>query len=163
MLLRVLKFVRLPLFLILIFAVIRFMMGVNGTPYTPRSNAASSIVVAYFISCFYFGALSGRVGGLGWGGTVLVGLIIGLFSQILIFTASLVSFMAHINASYFINWDNLNLPEGTVVTMEQVLRARAGGLVFGPIPAIVLALIGRVLGVLAPNPSVPESVSVRVK
>jgi hypothetical protein len=57
----------------------------------------------------------------------------------------------NIEASYFRHWDALNVPEGTVVSMAAALTARAGGLLVGPVFAIVPALIGRVLSALAPE------------
>jgi hypothetical protein len=151
MIARVLRFVRLPLLLLLIYAVARFALGASGVPYAPRGNAMFSIVGLTFISSFYFGALSRRIGGFGWGGTVLVGVSIGLFGQILIFVATWLSFLADIETSYFRHWDALNVPEGTVVPMATAMAARAGGLLVGPILAIVPALIGRLLGALAPE------------
>ena len=148
---RVLRFVRLPLLLLTIFAIARFLLGANGVPYAPRGNAMFSIVGLTFVSSFYFGALSRRIGGFGWGGTALVGYSIGLFAQILIFVATWLSFAAGIETSYFRHWDALNVPEGTVVTMAAALSARAGGLVVGPLIAIVPALIGRLASALAPE------------
>ena len=104
-----------------------------------------------FVSSFYFGALSRRIGGFGWGGTALVGYSIGLFAQILIFVATWLSFAAGIETSYFRHWDALNVPEVTVVSMATTRSTRAGGLRVGPIIAIVPALIGRALGTLAPE------------
>jgi hypothetical protein len=149
---RVLRFVRLPLLLLLVFTVARFALGVNGVPYAPRGNAMFSIVGLTIVSAVYFGALSRRVGGFGWGGTLLVGLSIGLFAQILIFVATWLSYAAGIEASYFRHWDALNVPEGTIVPMAAALQKRVGGLVVGPILAIVMAAIGRALGALAPEP-----------
>ncbi|HXK08868.1 MAG TPA: hypothetical protein VMT70_04400 [Vicinamibacteria bacterium] len=149
---RVLRFVRLPFLLLLIFAIARFLLGAKGVPYAPRGNAMFSIVGLTFVSSFYFGALSRRVGGLGWGGTVLAGYSIGLFAQILIFTATWLSYAAGIETSYFRHWDALNVAEGTVVPMAAALRTRLGALLIGPVIAIVPALIGRALGALAPEP-----------
>jgi hypothetical protein len=163
MFLRVLKFVRLPILLILLFAIGRFMLGLRGVPYAPRGNAMFSIVGVTLVSSFYFGALSRKVGGFGWGGTVLVGVILGLFAQILIFSATLISYLAGLN-TYFIHWDALNIPEGTTITMAEALSKRAGGLAFGWIFVVIVALIGRVLSVLAPNPAAKyeaEKVSVK--
>ena len=149
---RVLRFVRLPLLLLLVFAVARFLLGAKGVPYAPRGNAMFSIVGLSFVSSFYFGALSRRVGGFGWGGTALVGYSIGLWAQILIFAATWLSYAAGIETSYFRHWDALNVPEGTIVPMATALQARLGGLVVGPVIAIVPALIGRALAGLAPEP-----------
>ena len=149
---RVLRFIRLPLVLLVIFAAARFSLGMAGVPYAPRGNAMFSIVGLSLISSFYFGAMARKVAGLGWGGTVLTGYSIGLFGQILIFAATWLSYTANVETSYFRHWDALNVPEGTVVPLGTALAARAGGLLVGPILAIVPALIGRALGGLAPNP-----------
>ena len=153
---RVLRFVLLPMVLILIFAVIRFLAGpVFGASYGPRANSIS-VVVLTFISSVLFGALSRKVGGFGWLGTALVGLVIGLWSQLLIFTATAVSFAAHLN-TFYTHWDALNIPEGTTATMAQALTTRAGGLFFGSITCAVLACLGRLLfGPLAPKPHVGD-------
>lgn len=148
---RVLRFVRLPLLLLTIFAIARFLLGANGVPYAPRGNAMFSIVGLTFISSFYFGAMSGRLGGFGWGGTALVGYSIGLYGQVLIFLATWLSFALGIETSYFRHWDALNLPEGSIVEMAATMQARLGGLVVGPLIAIVPALIGRLAGALAPQ------------
>jgi hypothetical protein len=155
MIARVLRFIRLPLLMLLIFAVARFSLGAFGMPYAPRGNAMFSIVGLTFISNVYFGALSRRIGGFGWGGTALVGYLTGLFAQVLIFSATALSFALHIEGSYFRHWDALNLPPGTVAPMGVALTTRAGALLGGPLISIVPALIGRLLGGLAPTPA-PE-------
>ena len=154
---RVLRFVRLPFLLLLIFAIARFTLGARGVPYAPRGNAMFSIVGLTFISCFYFGALSRRVGGFGWGGTALVGYSIGLWGQVLIFTATWLSYAMGVETSYFRHWDALNVPEGTLVPMGDAMKARAGGLLVGPVFATVAALIGRLVSALAPEPGTPAS------
>ena len=149
---RVVRYVRLPLLMLTIYAVARFLLGVNGVPYAPRGNAMFSIVGLTFISCVYFGAMSRRIGGFGWGGTALVGVVLGLWGQVLIFLATWLSFAMGIETSYFRHWDALNVPEGTVVSMGAALQARAAGLVIGSLIPVVPALIGRLLGALAPEP-----------
>jgi hypothetical protein len=126
---RVLRFIRLPLLLLVIFAVARFSLGAAGFPYAPRGNAMFSIVGLTFISSFYFGALSHKVGGLS----------------------------CHIGTSYFRHWDALNVSAGAVVPMGTALATRAGGILVGPILAIVPALIGRALAALAPEPATSRS------
>lgn len=152
---RVVRFVRLPLLLLLIFAVARFLLGARGVPYAPRGNAMFSIVGLTLVSSFYFGALSRRLGGFGWGGTALVGYSIGLFAQVLIFAATWLSYAAGIETSYFRHWDALNVPEGTIVPMATALQTRVGGLLIGPVLSIVPALVGRALSALAPDPGTP--------
>ena len=153
MLPQVLRFVRLPMVVILIFAVMRFLLGpVFHVPYAPRGNAMFSVVGLTFVSCAYFGALSRKVGGFGWLGTALIGLCLGLWSQILIFAATALSYALNVT-SYYQHWDALNIPEGTTATMAQALTTRAGGLLAGPIMGLVLACVGRLIfGPLAPTP-----------
>ena len=151
---RVLRYVRLPLLLILIYAVLRFLMGpVFGAPYAPRGNAVFSVFGLTVISCLYFGAMSHRVGRFSWVGTLLVGFVLGLWAQVLIFTATLLSYLAGVEAtSYFTHWDALNVPEGTVVPMAQAMISRAVGLAAGPILPIIAALLGRLIfGPLSPR------------
>ena len=153
MIARVLRFVRLPLLLLLIWAIARFALGTRGVPYAPRGNAMFSILGLNIISSIYFGALSRRVGGFGWGGTALVGYSFGLWAQILIFVVTWLSYAAGIESSYFRHWDALNVPEGTVVPMATAMTTRLGGIVVGPIISLVAALVGRLLSALAPQPA----------
>lgn len=151
MLPRILRFVRLPLVLIVIWTIARFTIGLAGTPYAPRGNAMFSILGLTIICALIYGAMSNRIGNFSWVGTLLIGLVLGLWSQIMIFTATLISYLADLN-TYFRHWDALNVPEGTVVPMSQAMMARAGGLLVGPILIIVVALIGRaVFAKLAPS------------
>jgi hypothetical protein len=151
MLSSVLRFVRLPLVLLVIWTIARFTVGLTGTPYAPRGNAMFSIVGLTVICALIYGALSHRVGNFNWVGTILCGVVIGLTGQILIFTATLISYAADLN-TYFTHWDALNIPEGTTAPMAQAMKSRAGGLVAGPIIGTIMALIGRaVFGKLAPR------------
>ncbi|MBI4852221.1 MAG: hypothetical protein HY819_10530 [Acidobacteria bacterium] len=152
MFLDVIKFVRMPMVLILIVAIIRLSLGPMGVEYTARSNASFSVLMLNIISCIYFGALSKKVGNFSWPKTLLMGLTLGLFTQVLIFSATAISYLADIKNSYFTNWDALNVAPGTVVPMAAALKARVGGLIIGPIFSTILVSIGRVLGFLAPEP-----------
>lgn len=152
MLVSVIRFVRLPLLLVVIWSIARLSLGLAGVPYAPRGNAMFSIVGLTFISCVYFGALSARVGGFSWKGTILVGIVIGVFAEVLILLLTLVSYLGGMN-TYFVHWDALNVPEGATVSMADAMMKRVSGVIFGGtiVPAIV-ALIGRALGGLAPAP-----------
>lgn len=153
MLSQVLRFVRLPWLLVTIYALARFMVGLSDVPYAPRGNAMFSVVGATIISCFFFGALSQRAS-FNWVGTALVGASIGVFAQLLILVLTFISIAGNLENSYFIHWDALNVPEGTVVPMGQALGARAVGLIINSIIATVVALVGRVIGSkLAPKMS----------
>jgi hypothetical protein len=148
---KVLRFVRLPFLLLIIFTVARFLIGANGVPYAPRGNAMFSILAVTMISSFYFGALSKRLGGFSWGGTALTGYSIGLFGQVLILIATWLSYAMGIETSYFRHWDALNVPEGTVVPLGAAMMTRVGGVVFNPIVATIVAAFGRACAALAPE------------
>ena len=153
---RVLRFVRLPLLLLSIFAVARFLLGASGVPYAPRGNAMFSIVGLTFISAFYFGALSRRLGGFGWGGTALVGYSLGLFGQVLIFAWRPGSASRPVSRPPTSGTGTPSTcPRGRSCRWPTALQARLGGLVVGPILAVVPALVGRVLSALAPDPGTP--------
>ncbi len=152
MLSSVLRFVRLPLLLLGIWTVLRFALGVFGVPYAPRGNAMISVFGLTIISCIYYGALSVRMGGgFSWPGTLLTGAVIALWGQILIFIATLISYLGGFDNSYFLHWDALNVAEGTVVPMAKGMMTRAGGFIAGPIFGAVAAAIGRLLHALAPK------------
>ena len=143
MFLNVLRFVRLPLVLLLIFAIARFWLGASGYPYAPRGNAMFSLVGLTLVSCVYYGAMSKKIGGFGWLGTILIGVVIMEWTQVLVWTATLVSLKGGFTNSYFIHWDALNIKEGEVKTFAEIMTARTLALVFAPISAIVAVVIGR--------------------
>ena len=151
MVLRVLHFIRLPLLMLLIFTIGRFVHGLFGVPYMPRGTATFGILMLTLTTALYWGALSKRIGNFGWAGTVLVGVLIGLSSQILIFLATLLSYALGLE-TYFTHWDALNVPEGTKVEMGRAMLIRAPGLIVGPILGTIMASIGRLLSALAPSP-----------
>ena len=148
----VVRFVRLPMVLLVVWAAARFILGLAGVPYAPRGNAMFSVLGMTVISCLYYGAISKRVGGFDWKGTLLIGITIGLFGQILIFLATLISYAGGLN-TYFVHWDALNVQEGTVVSMGEAMIKRVQGLVFGTIlTPVVSVFVGRALSGLAPTP-----------
>ena len=154
MIARVLRFIRLPILMLLLYTIGRFSLGAANVPYAPRGNAIFSVLGIAVISGAYFGALSKKIGGFTWGGTLLVGYSIGLTAQILIFTATLLSFALGIETSYFRHWDSMNVPQGTVVSMGQAMTTRAVGLVVGPLLPTIASAIGRALAGLAPDKTV---------
>ena len=113
-----------------------------------------SILGLSIISSIYFGALSDRVNGLGWVGALLVGVSIGFFAEALIFVATAVSYLAHLN-TYFVHWDSLNLKEGTdalsTVPMARAMATRAGGLIGGSVTCGIMALVGKAFSGLMPK------------
>jgi|GEM_PF-934095 len=169
MLKSVLRFVRLPLLLVTIWATVRFILGVAGVPYAPRGNAMFSLYSVMMLSCLYFGALSKNIAGFNWGGTILTGVTIGVYAQILILLATVISYAGDLNMSYFVHWDALNVdpakltppvamadallhPEQVAMPpMSQALVGRVLGIIINGAIAGVFAVIGRLLSGLAPK------------
>lgn len=150
---QVIKLLRLPMLLLVIFTIGRFYLGFREVPYAPRGNSIFSIVVLNIISCIYFGALSGKVMRMPWQATLLIGIILALFSQVLIFSATIISYEAQIKTSYFLHWDALNIPPDKVLTLGEIIGIRLRGLLIGaPIVGIIMSFIGRGLGFLLPLP-----------
>jgi hypothetical protein len=165
----VLRFVRLPLLLVTIWATVRFILGVAGVPYAPRGNAMFSVYSVMMISCLYWGALSNKIAGFKWGGTILTGVTIGVYAQILILLATVISYAANLNTSYFVHWDALNVDPATLTPpvsmadallhpeqvamppMSKALVTRLSGILFNGISAGIFAVIGRALSGLAPK------------
>ena len=171
MLSSILRFVRMPLLLVTIWATVRFILGVAGVPYAPRGNAMFSLYSVMMLSCLYFGALSKNLAGFKWGGTILTGVTIGVYSQILILLATVISYAANLNTSYFVHWDDLNVDPATLTppvemadallhpeqvpmpAMSQALSGRLLGILINGAIAGIFAVIGRALSGLAPKPS----------
>jgi len=171
MLSSVLRFVRLPLLLVTIWATVRFILGVAGVPYAPRGNAMFSIYSVMMLSCLYFGALSNKIGGFKWSGTILTGVTIGVYAQILILLATVISYAGDLSTSYFVHWDALNVdpaklsppvsmadaflhPEQVAMPqMSQALVGRLFGILINGAIAGIYAVIGRLLSGLAPKPT----------
>lgn len=154
MFLKVLRFLQLPLLMILIFAIGRFWVGAAGVPYAPRGNAMFSIVGVTLVSCIYYGAMSKKVGGFNWLGTLLIGVVLMEWAQILIFSATVVSVQGNFTTSYFTHWDALNIKEGEVLAFGEIMKRRTGAFLFALIPATIAVSLGRlVFGLLVPAPT----------
>ncbi len=153
MFLKVLKFIQLPLVMIVIFTIGRFWLGLAGVPYAPRGSSTFSIVVLTEISAIYYGAMSGKIAKMSWIETALVGVMLGLFAQIMIFSATFASYALNLN-TYFLHWDALNVKEGTVLTMSEGMMRRAPALAIGSIFTMIFALLGRgVFGFFVTDPN----------
>ena len=67
MVFQVLRFIRLPLLLLLIYTIARFSLGLAGVPYAPRGNAMFSIVGLTFVSSFTSAPCQEKwAGSVGW-------------------------------------------------------------------------------------------------
>lgn len=148
---RALLFIRLPIVLLVLWTVMRFLMGTAfGVPYAPRGNAVFSVLGLTAISSIYYGALSKRIGHFSWLGTIVIGFLLAEIGQVLIFSATALSYGIG-RETYFTHWDALNVPEGTVVPIAEAMTRRSVAFLVAPILPIVCAIIGRILSGLMPG------------
>jgi ABC-type transport system involved in multi-copper enzyme maturation permease subunit len=143
------RYARLPIVLIVIFLIGRFLLGAFGVPYEKGTWFFSLVVLTYF-SAFFFGAFSRRLSGYSLKQAMLLGATIALCAQVLILLATLLSYLAGAQ-TYFNNPTALNQPEA--VGLVQALGSRVFGLVANTIISGILGMIGWSAGKLLPERS----------
>jgi len=145
-----LRVVRLYFVLLVIVAGGRWIMGVAGVPYA-RGHHIFSIVILNIYAALFYGAFL-RV----WRDcrllrTVLVGVVLGLASQLLILVLTVLSYALGMDTYY--NNPVAVMGPGTTeaVSFGQALISRAGGLIGNSIGAGITACLGWALGGLLPK------------
>lgn len=143
--------VRFAILFVLLFAIGRLVLGATGVPYETGTHIFSIVTFSFFASLF-FGAFSRSSWGYRLGQAMMLGVAIGLTGQILIFLATLVSYLAGAE-TYFNNPVALLGPQASVETvpLAQAMVARLIGIVVNPILNSIAALIGWSLGKLVPE------------
>ncbi|HEV8130767.1 MAG TPA: hypothetical protein VGQ81_05920 [Acidobacteriota bacterium] len=140
------RFIALPIVLLLIAFVGRLIMGAKGVPYAAANRVFSMVILQVHLALIW-GAFSKRYKGYGIGGAMVVGLLIGLTSQILILLGTVGSYLMH-NQTYF------NYPEALGVAAavggRAALKIRLFGLIGNCILSVVAAVLGYFLGGLIP-------------
>jgi len=139
--------VRFAILFLVLFAIGRLVLGATGFPYAQGTNLFSIVTFSYFASLL-FGAFSRPLWGFRFHQAMMLGVAIGLSGQILIFLATLGSYLTGAD-TYFNNPIALNVPEA--VPLGQAMIARLIGLVVNPILNSIAALIGWSLGKLIPG------------
>ena len=140
------RFARLPILLLIIFMIARLILGATGVPY--ESGTIVSMVFVSWMSAFFFGAFARRLRGYDWKQAMMLGLTIVLAAQVLIFAATLVSYLVGAD-TYFNHPTALNQTEA--VSLGQALPARLGGLVANSIIGSIWGLLGWTAGKLLPK------------
>ena len=131
----------------------RWLLGVAGTPYV-RGHHIFSIVILTLMSCLFYGAFCRRFLGHRAAQAMLLGMILGLSSQIVIAALTLLSYGlgvdTYFNHSTALSVTKLGEAEGWTVPLGEALRRRAAGLVFNPVACGITATLGWALGALLP-------------
>ncbi len=131
------RFAKLPILLLVLFMIARLILGATGVPY--QSGTIVSMVSLAWVSAFFFGAFSRRLRGYSLKQAALLGLTIALCGQVLIFAATLVSYLVGAE-TYFNHPTALNQTEA--VAMGPAVLARVGGLVANSIIGSIWGLLG---------------------
>jgi hypothetical protein len=127
----------------------RFILGARGVPFEKGTWFFSMVVFSLFASIFY-GGFSRRLWNFKLLQGVLSGTAIGLSAQILIFVATVASYLVGAD-TYFNNATALN--QTAAVSLMQAIGIRLGGLVANTILNSIAALIGWAVGALIPEKS----------
>ena len=144
-----LRFARLAILLLALFLIGRLIVGARGVPYETGTGIFSMVTLSWILS-FVFAAFSRPLRGYGLKQAVLLGVTIVLSAQILIFAATVLSYLVGAE-TYFNHPTALNVPEP--VGLVQALPIRLFGLVVNTIVGSIWAILGWLAGNLLPKPA----------
>ena len=143
-----LKLARLYLLLLAIFTVGKFVQGAIGVPY--EKGYAFSIVIMTIHAAVFYGAFCRRWRRFRLWQAAGLAITLGLFSQIVIFVATLASYALGLH-TYFNHPIALNAPGLAEVPFAQAMLTRVGGLVVNPILTGIAGALGWAMGGLLPE------------
>jgi hypothetical protein len=138
---------RLYMLLLAIFTVGRWIQGVAGTPYE-RGHQVFSIVTLTILSSLYYGAFCRRWRGYRLSQAAVLGLLLGLMSQVVIFAATVLSYALDIQ-TYFRNPRALNVE--VPIGLGAAVVTRLGGLVANSTSTSIVGMLGWAMGGLLPE------------
>ena len=141
-----LRFIALPIVLLVIAFIGRLTMGAMGASYDSANRIFSMVILQIHLALIW-GALARRHQGWGIGGALMSGLLIGLVSQILILVGTAASYLFGVQ-TYFVDPTALNVAEP--VGFAQAMGIRAFGLMVNCVLSMVAASIGFALSSLVP-------------
>ena len=146
-----LKLARPYLVLLAVFTVGRWLLGTFHVPYEKGTHVFSIVTLTYYASAFY-GAFCRRWRGFRLWRAAGMAMTLGVISQAVIFTATLVSYGLGLH-TYFNYPIALLGPNatGTEVAVGQAVVARFGGLIVNAILAGIAGSLGWALGGLLPE------------
>lgn len=142
---------RLYMLLLAIFTVGRWIQGVVGTPYE-RGHQVFSIVILTVLSSLYYGAFCRRWRGYRLPQAAVLGLLLGLMSQVVIFGATVLSYALDIQ-TYFRYPRALNVE--APISLGAAVVVRLNGLVVNSVFASIIGALGWAMGGLLPEDKSP--------
>jgi len=142
-----LRLARLYFLILVIVAGGRWFMSLAGVPYAKGTDKLSIVIITLLSSIFY-GAFCRRWLGMKLLPAVMLGVTLGLSSQIVIFVSTLVSYLLGLE-TYYNNPVALN--QVAAVPMGSALLIRAGGLVANTLTNGIAGALGWAMGALLPE------------
>ena len=125
----------------------RWLMGTFGVPYE-KGHHIFSIVILTTYACLFYGAFSRRWLDYRLVQAAVLGVVMGLTAQVVIFALTVLSYSLGLD-TYFNHPTALNSPEA--LPFGRALVVRFSGLVGNSIGAGVVAALGWALGGLLPK------------
>ena len=144
-----LRLVRFYLVLLAIFTVGRWTLGFAGAEYD-KTHQIFSIVILTFISSAYYGYLSRNFVGGGIKRALVLGVTLGVCSQIVIFLSTALSYILGID-SFFTNPRALNVEQA--IPFGQAMGLRAITFVVNTVFNAIAAAIGYGIAAVGPKAS----------
>jgi hypothetical protein len=142
--------IRLPVVLLLIFFAGKLIVGAAGGSYETGTQVFAMVPLTVHL-CLIWGALSRAFQGYGVGGAAVLGILIALVAQILIFGGTMGSFLLGVETHF--NHPMAIVREDRLVSFGEAFSARAVGIVVNMIIGAIAASIGWALGKLIPRPA----------
>jgi hypothetical protein len=143
----ILRFARLYFVLLAIVTAGRWCMGFLGVPYDQGHHYFSLVILTVF-SCIYYGAFARRWKGFSVARVMLLGVILGVATQLVILLSTLASYAFGVD-SYFVAPRALNAT--APLSLSEAVANRLNGLVANTFSSVVVAALGWALGGLLPG------------
>jgi hypothetical protein len=144
-----LRVVRFYLVLLAIFTVGRWSLGFAGAEYD-KTHQIFSIVILTFISSAYYGNIARNFVGGGIKRALMLGVLLGVCSQIVIFLSTAVSYVAGID-TFFNNPRALNVEQA--IPFGQAMGLRVISFVVNTVFNAIVGAIGYGIGAVGPKAS----------
>jgi hypothetical protein len=148
-----LRVARFYFVLLAIFTIGRWLQSLSHRDYN-QGHQVFSIVTLTFLSSTYFAAFCRKWRGYTLLQAVMLGMMLGLIAQIVIFASTALSYALGMH-TFFNHPRALNVE--TELTMNEALTRRAFGLLAGPIGNGVAAFLGWLMGGVLPERATPPS------
>lgn len=141
------RLLRFYFWLLALFTLGRWGLSLGGVEYA-KAHQVFSLVTLSLIAAAHHAAFARAFAGYNLKRAVVLGALVGLSTQVVIFVSTALSYVLGLN-TFFNTPAALNSPEP--VAFGAALAARAGGLVVNTILNVIAALIGYAMGGALPK------------